>query len=125
MKVIVASALSTIALAALVGCSSAPAEKPAETAPAASWEASATTTPSAEAKPVEAPVAPLAVKPPADPEVLANIEKLDNCIVAAFTYKVWDGVSTKPEVPVGHQELAKDYVALTEKKISELGCSKQ
>lgn len=124
MKAIATTTLSILLLAALAGCSSAPTEKTSEAAPAVSQAPSATSTPSPEAKPVEAFVAPAAVKAPADPEVLANIAAIDNCMVAAFTYKVWEGITVKPEVPVGHQELAKDYVALTEKKISELGCSK-
>lgn len=122
-KIATLSAAVLLSAVALTGCAaSAPAEKAPEPVSAAQFDKQVTPVTPAESKPAEAFIAPAVVKAPADPEVLANIAKMDNCITAAFTYKIWSGVAVKAEVPAPHQELAKDYVALTEKKIAELGC---
>lgn len=123
MKAIITTAaiLSTLFLGA---CSSAPAEKPVEAAPAASQAPTVSSTPTPSAKAVEPYAAPLASvgKPPANPAAVANIEGLKDCASAVFHRKVFVALSVDPEVPVGHQELVKDYVALVDKRSAELGC---
>lgn len=122
-KIATLTASALLAIATLSGCgASVPAEKAAEVAPAASQASSATTTPSATPKPSQAFVAPAVARVPEDPETLAAFAALKDCSMVKFNHDLWTAISTKDTVPAPHQDLAKRYVTVIDKKGAELGC---
>ena len=123
MKTVLAATVLLSALA-LSACSPAPSEKAAEVAPAASQAPAVTSTPSATPKPVEAPVAVAVARTPEEQKAIDTINGLKDCSMVTFYVKTFTAIAAKTDIPASSQQTAKEYVALADKKGTELGCPK-
>jgi len=118
MKTFITASVSALVLAALVGCSSAPAQQPVTAAPTPSQSPSATTTPKAVPKPTQAPVA--AVQ--ADPKIMTQINSQTDCMAIKVQWDMWVKLVQNKDLTPAKKAEAQHYAIKTSDRSREIGC---